>query len=135
MPKLGNRADLRGKRFGLWLVIDNAPDIHEGYWNRRGKRTPRRVRMLRCRCHCGREAVVRHYALVRGRSQGCGECRPGGKPSREEDWFTALDLYRQGYTYLEVGFKLEVGESEARRLAQKAREYLRRHEQTRRNTA
>jgi hypothetical protein len=133
MPTLGDRAVLQGKRFGLWLVVGDAPDILEGWYNRRGRRTPRRTRMLLCRCHCGREAAVRYYALARGRSQGCEECRPGGKPSREEDWFEALDLYRKGYTYRAIGLKLGVGQVGARRLAQKAREYLREQEQTRRN--
>lgn len=127
MPRLGDRKNLVGAEFDLWLVLGDGPDKFEGD-NRRGTGTRRRIRVLLCRCKgCGREAQVRYEAIQRGRSRGCENCRPGGQPSREEDWFDALDLYQKGLTYRQVGKRLGVCSNRARQMIEKARAYLREH--------
>jgi hypothetical protein len=53
---------LRGRRFGLWLVLRRA-------------RNARRETRWRCRCDCGVERDVLRANLSRGRSRSCGCAR------------------------------------------------------------
>src|SRR5260221_14783401 len=61
---MGAFIDLRGKRFGRWLVEDGAPDVVE----KRG----RRYVAWYCVCDCGALATVRAGNLGRGLSRSCG---------------------------------------------------------------
>ena len=56
---MGAFKDLRGQKFGRWMVIERAAN--------KGKQTA-----WRCRCDCGREAVVVGSSLTRGASKSCG---------------------------------------------------------------
>ncbi len=61
------RQDLSGERFGKLTVI--GPEEREG-----SKR-----HFWRCKCDCGRETVVEHYALTCGHTKSCGCIKPGVK--------------------------------------------------------
>jgi hypothetical protein len=53
--------NLRGSKFGRWLVIgDPDPALAKG--------------ASLCRCDCGAEKVVDHYNLTSGRSRSCRKC-------------------------------------------------------------
>lgn len=60
MPRSGPKFDLKGKRFGRWLVssVFKGHPKHGYYWL--------------CRCDCGTERYVRSAELTTGRSLGCG---------------------------------------------------------------
>jgi len=60
-------ADLTGKQFGRWLVIERAEN------NKRGA-----TRWL-CKCACGTSRVVYAFKLKNGTSSSCG-CRLGRRP-------------------------------------------------------
>ena len=54
--------DLSGQQFGRWTVLDQAIsaelDHRKTWWN--------------CRCQCGKQRIVRSYALTAGSSKSCG---------------------------------------------------------------
>ena len=52
--------DLTGKTFGRLLVLRKA-----------GNDSAKNI-IYRCRCSCGKETIVRAYALRRGSSKSCG---------------------------------------------------------------
>lgn len=56
--------DLTGQKFGRLTVVCRAEDGN-------GKSPSTKVRWL-CRCECGNEIAVRHYALLRGNTKSCG---------------------------------------------------------------
>lgn len=58
---MGNRLiDLSGKRFGLWTVIERAPNSKDG-----------RAAWV-CRCECGNTKAINTKILRRGSSKSCG---------------------------------------------------------------
>lgn len=61
---IATKRDLSGKRFGRWLVVDQAPST---------KMPSGRTRNLwNCVCRCGYQARIEASSLVSGRSQSCG---------------------------------------------------------------
>lgn len=58
-------ADLRGRPFGHWVVLDEPPA-------RRGRHT-----LWKCRCRCGAEGCVPADKLVAGTSTRCRRCAIG----------------------------------------------------------
>lgn len=59
------KIDLTGRKFGKWLVIEEAES------RRYGKRQALR-RFWKCRCECGVEREVLQSSLTNGNTQGCG---------------------------------------------------------------
>jgi hypothetical protein len=53
-------ADLTGRTFGRWAVLERAP------------RVPKQGEAWRCRCACGTERVITAATLLHGRSRSCG---------------------------------------------------------------
>jgi hypothetical protein len=64
------RKNEAGKRYGKWLVLEEAPREPDGW-----------IRWL-CRCDCGTERAILGYQLRRGNSTscGCGQQKANDKP-------------------------------------------------------
>ena len=62
IPRMGQKIDLAGKRFGAWTVV------------RFVRLSKCRVAQWLCRCDCGTERVVDGASLRRGNTSSCG-CR------------------------------------------------------------
>jgi hypothetical protein len=60
-------ADMPGRKFGKWLVIERAPPP---------AKPARQYAMWLCECECGHRAVVRGCDMRDGNSLGCTHCLP-----------------------------------------------------------
>jgi hypothetical protein len=77
-----NRINLKGKTFGLLMVLDEfLAKKGNTYW--------------KCRCKCGKERWVHYGALVEGRSKSCGSCEFRLKPPKNN-----LKGKRQGRLFI-----------------------------------
>ena len=83
-----NIINLRGKRFGLWLVLDKPPCRENGrvYW--------------RCLCRCGTRKTILGDSLRGGQSKSCG-CQKNKSRKGEKR------VYRSDGTYYYVKPKLK----------------------------
>lgn len=78
-------ADLRGRRYHDWTVIDHLPPV-----------APHRRGRCWCRCECGAEREVPSNALVGGASKSCGCARAKWRGiTRAEKAFAAQKLAEQ----------------------------------------
>jgi hypothetical protein len=76
------RSDVQGKTFGLLTVIEEAGRDRGNY------------RLVRCKCKCGGERIVRVGNLVHGHTKTCG-CVKAMKLFPERD-AQIIALYRSG---------------------------------------
>jgi hypothetical protein len=67
--RTGPPADLTGRRYGKWTVLEYAGDKVRYYGGHRLF-----TRMWLCRCDCGVQKQVIHHNLTKGQSKQCQQC-------------------------------------------------------------